>query len=87
MSILEESSNILLCIKKIYKNINPNCMSDLGVAIELASSSINGAVMNVRINLSEIKDSSYTRQINKKIDKILSGNDNILFELNKNISI
>ena len=87
MSILEESSNILLCIKKIYKNINSNCMSDLGVAIELASSSINGAVMDVRINLSEIKDSSYTRQINKKIDKILSGNDNILFELNKNISI
>jgi len=87
MSILEESSNILCLIKNIYKNINSNCMSDLGVAIELASASINGAVMNVKINLSEIKNSSYNQKINKKIDKILSENDNILFELNKNISI
>ncbi len=87
MSILEESSHILLLIKQIYKNINSNCMSDLGVAIELASASINGAIMNIKINLSEIENKSYRKKINDKINRVLSANENVLLELNKNISI
>tara|TARA_B100000131_G_scaffold279322_1_gene284402 strand:+ start:133 stop:1773 length:1641 start_codon:yes stop_codon:yes gene_type:complete len=87
MLILKKSSGVLYTISKIYKNINPNCISDLGVAIELASASVNGAIMNIRINLCEIKSKSYKKKINKEIEDICSANDNILFELNKNISI
>jgi len=57
------------------------------VAIELASASINGAIMNIKINLSEIENKSYRKKINDKIDRILSANENILLELNKNILI
>ena len=67
MLILEEASKILIAIKKIYKLINQNCLSDLGVSVELSSSSIKGAVMNIRINLSEIEDKIYVEETNKKV--------------------
>ena len=85
--ILEESGKILVLIKKIYKNVNQNCLSDLGVSVELSSASINGAVMNIKINLSEIRDKNYIKEITGKIDKILSKIEPILSELNKNIII
>ena len=85
MKILENSSNVLYLIRKIYKNINSNCLSDLGVAIELASASINGSVMNVKINLPELKDENFKKNITSNMDKILAKNDDVLFELNKNI--
>ena len=85
--ILEESGKILVLIKKIYKNVNQNCLSDLGVSVELCSASINGAVMNIKINLSEIRDKNYVKEITRKIDKILSKIEPILSELNKNIII
>ena len=87
MLILEEASKILIAIKKIYKLINQNCLSDLGVSVELSSSSIKGAVMNIRINLSEIEDKIYVEETNKKVDSILSNVNSLLSYLNKNIII
>ena len=70
MLILEEASKILIAIKKIYKLINQNCLSDLGVSVELSiTSSIKGAVMNIRINLSEIEDKIYVEETNKKVGR------------------
>ena len=80
MLILKKSSGILYTISKIYKNINPNCISDLGVAIELASASANGAIMNIKINLCEIKSKSYKNKMNKEIEDISSANDLVTFE-------
>ena len=74
-------------LDNLYKHVNKNCLSDLGVSMELSSSSINGAVMNIKINLSEIQDKNYVKEINEKIDKILSKIEPILSELNKNIII
>ena len=87
MLILQEASKILIAIKKIYKLINQNCLSDLGVSVELSSSSIKGAVMNIRINLSEIEDKIYVEETNKKVDSILSNVNSLLSYLNKNIII
>jgi len=38
---------------------NPNVISDVGVAALLAHASVQGALLNVRINLQAIKDPSY----------------------------
>ena len=50
------------------------------VSVELSSASINGAVMNIKINLSEIGDKNYIKEITGKIDKII---EPILSELKK----
>ena len=62
-------------------------MSDLGVSIEMASASINGAVMNVNINLKEISDKNFINDVNKKVTKLSKDVDNYLFRLNKDIEL
>ena len=74
-------------IKMIQKDINENCLSDLGVAVEMASASSNGALMNIKINLNEIKDSDFKNKIDKRILRLVDKNDQLLFAINKIFSI
>lgn len=57
---------ILVCVK--YGN--KNAISDGGVAALLAQSAIEGAILNVKINLSSIKDEAYTEEIRSELKKI-----------------
>ena len=50
------SLELLKLSKQIAKIGNKNSLSDAGVASEMAFSSINGAYMNVLINLKDITD-------------------------------
>ena len=63
--------------KKIAKIGNANSLSDSGVASEMAFSSINGAYMNVLINLKELNDRIYVNKMKKK--------SNILIEESKKL--
>ena len=67
LKMLQLSNDLFYAIKMIQKNANSNCLSDLGVAVEMASASSSGAVMNININLAEIKDSKFKNKINKKM--------------------
>ena len=53
----------------------------------MASASINGAVMNVNINLKEISDKNFINDVNKKVTKLSKDVDNYLFRLNKDIEL
>ena len=46
-------------------------MSDAGVSAELSVASINGAYMNVLINLKDINDNKYAQRILKKVSTII----------------
>ena len=83
LQMLEITSDILKIIKSIANSINKNCLSDLGVAIEMIESCSSGAIMNININLEEIKDTRYKNKINNKVALISDRNDNLLFDLNK----
>ena len=87
LEILEFSNNLFYMIKMIQKDINSNCLSDLGVAIEMASASSSGAIMNININLKEIKDKKFKNEISKKVEKLSNKNDQFLFNINKMSSI
>ena len=50
---------------------NKNSISDAGVAAELSAAAINGAYMNVLINLKEINSNEYKNKILKKSEKII----------------
>ena len=85
--ILEKSHKLLNIINKIHRKISSNCMSDLGVSVEMASASINGAIMNININLKEISDRKFVSSVNKKVRKINKDIDDYLFKLNKDIEL
>ena len=50
---------------------NENSISDAGVAAELSAAAINGAYMNVLINLKDIDSKKYKEKIKKKAKKII----------------
>ena len=84
MKMLDLSLSMLEIIRDISNKVNKNCVSDLGVSIEMVESCANGAVLNININLKEIDDKKYTSMINKRVSKVLSNNDIILYDLKKN---
>lgn len=50
---------------------NINAITDVGVGALLAYAGLEGALLNVRINLLSVKDQEYKIEINKKIDMIM----------------
>lgn len=50
---------------------NVNTITDVGVGALLAYTGLEGALMNVRINLKSIKDQDYKSDINQKVNTIL----------------
>lgn len=51
---------------------NINAVSDAGVAALLIQTAIEGAVLNVKINLSSIKDEMYKTEVSKQIDNLVN---------------
>ncbi|MDC0145279.1 glutamate formimidoyltransferase [bacterium] len=74
---LEKTEEAIDLALEVLKIGNVNCVSDVGVASEMAYSSAYGAYYNVRINLLDLKkEKSYSNQINHKIIAIISNMDN-----------
>ena len=51
---------------------NVNAVTDIGVGILLAYSGLEGALLNVTINLGSIKDEEYKQVISQKVSRLLS---------------
>ncbi|MBS4026071.1 MAG: cyclodeaminase/cyclohydrolase family protein [Clostridia bacterium] len=68
----------LLCLKALRftpmlaEKGNENAISDIGVAAQQAEAGIQGAALNVKINLGSIKDESYRQQAAAKVAEYLA---------------
>jgi len=58
---------VLKQARVVAEHGNPNAKSDAGVAATLASSTLMGAIMNVRINLDGISDDTYVASIKSEV--------------------
>ena len=56
LSTCERSLEVLRLLPLIVDKGNPNCISDVGTAAQLGRAAVEGAALNVRINLPSIKD-------------------------------
>jgi formiminotetrahydrofolate cyclodeaminase len=50
---------------------NINSITDAGVAAHALMAAIEGAALNVRINLGNIKDKDFVKKTSKEVEKIL----------------
>jgi formiminotetrahydrofolate cyclodeaminase len=57
--VCRQALDVLALAARIAELGNPNAVSDAGVAALLAASALDGAALNVEINLGSIKDESY----------------------------
>ena len=61
--ILKIVDRCIVDINYVVKYSNPNCLSDLGVAIANFKSAAYGSLLNVHINLKDLDKSSYSNKI------------------------
>lgn len=71
LHIAEDCLDVLKLAEQFLGKCNENAISDIGVASQQAYAGLEGAVMNVRINLPSIKDEEFVTQISKQIDELL----------------
>jgi formiminotetrahydrofolate cyclodeaminase len=62
---------------------NKNSISDAGVGADMAASGLEGALVNIKINLGSIKDEDYVKEMNEKIEIMSKRKDELLSAVKK----
>ena len=84
----EVMENCFLALKIAYNAVgksNTNASSDLGVAALMLGAGLKGAWLNVKINLSGIKDTEYVDEMEKKGEKILGAAENLASKIYESV--
>lgn len=72
LAIARDCLEVLQLAERLLGRSNTNALSDLGVAGQQAFAGLEGALMNVRINLPSIKDADFVTQTIGEIDSLAS---------------
>ena len=72
LKVARECLHVLRLCRWAVAHGNPNALSDAGVASLLAQSGIRGAVYNVEINLSGIRDAEFKERMTAEKEEILT---------------
>ena len=76
----------LLKLQEVYSHYgNVNAITDVGVGALLAYTGLEGALLNVTINLGSIKDEEYKKEISAKVDNLLTEGNKLKEELMKTV--
>ena len=65
---------------------NKNSITDVGVGADMAAAGLEGAVMNVRINLGSIKDKDYVEEKENAVREMISRKDDLLSRIHKEVN-
>ncbi|MBC8205241.1 MAG: cyclodeaminase/cyclohydrolase family protein, partial [FCB group bacterium] len=72
LEMLEKTLEVVTLLKITAEKGNPNSVSDAGVGAHCLSACAEGAALNVRINMSAIKDKAFTQDCLQRVDKALA---------------
>ncbi|SMP44524.1 cyclodeaminase/cyclohydrolase family protein [Anoxynatronum buryatiense] len=73
-TMMEEAAKVLVVLQKAMGHSNPNAVSDLGVGALGLKAAMQGAWLNVKINLGSIKDEAFVSEYRAKGEKLLADN-------------
>lgn len=59
--------------KDVAEKGNKNSISDAAVSVLMAQAGVQAAILNVRINLSSIKDEEYVQKVSNEVTDLLQG--------------
>jgi len=66
LSVAEKAREIAATVEMLGPITNPNMKSDLTTALALAQAAVTGALANVEINLSSLKDQKFVSEIRRR---------------------
>ncbi|MFO8051059.1 MAG: glutamate formimidoyltransferase [Thermoplasmatota archaeon] len=85
METAEQCLEVLELSVPVSEKGNTNSISDVGVGAKMASSGLDGAIMNVRINLGSIKDEEYISKRNQELSQMQKRRSRLLEVIMKNV--
>jgi Methenyl tetrahydrofolate cyclohydrolase len=77
LEVSKLSLEILELIYSLIEKINPNSISDLAVASEISFAAMRGGLLNIYINIKEVKSD------NKFVDNVMEASDDTLTQATK----
>jgi glutamate formiminotransferase / formiminotetrahydrofolate cyclodeaminase len=70
LKVMETSSKSYQLLSEMAEKGNPNSISDVGVGLLATQACIEGAALNVRINLGQLKDEKFKSALEEKVRRI-----------------
>ncbi len=70
LKVMETSSKSYQLLSEMAEKGNPNSISDVGVGLLATRACIEGAALNVRINLGQLKDEKFKSALEEKVRRI-----------------
>ncbi len=86
LRLAELSYNVLYKMEIITKYGNKNAISDVGVAALMMHSALEGAALNVKINLSSISDETYVGDVTKKLYQYINDGKRLKEDILENVN-
>ena len=75
LRVMETASKAYALLGEMAENGNPASISDVGVGLLAVRACIDGAAMNVRINLAGLKDEKFKSSLQEKLQQIRAESD------------
>ncbi len=82
LRVMETAAKSYPLLAEMAEKGNPPSISDVGVGLLALRASIEGAALNVRINLAGLKDEKFKSTLRKKIQQISAESDSQFKEIN-----
>ena len=70
LKVMETSAKSYALLAEMAEKGNPASISDVGVGAGATRACIDGAALNVRINLAQLKDEKFKSELSKKVEKL-----------------
>jgi formiminotetrahydrofolate cyclodeaminase len=65
----KHSYAVLKLAGALLETCNPKVITDIGVAVEMAATAVEGAMLNVQVNLASIGDEDYEQEVLKEAEE------------------
>ena len=85
LQVMEKGVEALKLSQIVVEKGNPNMISDAGVSALMAKTAVEGAYLNVRINLKSIEDQDFASAYREKADAIKNDAKQITQEIEKKV--
>ena len=79
--VCEHSLTLLELSKILLLRGNPNAWSDVGVAAYLANAALDGAALNIRINVESIHDGSFREKMSRLVRRMLHRRNRLMAQI------
>src|SRR5438105_3752848 len=70
LKVMEAAFKSYVLLAEMAEKGNPASVSDVGVGAGATRAGIDGAALNVRINLAQLKDEKFKSELSKKVEKL-----------------